>query len=157
GLWSADLSGVAWQRGEHTLRTVVATKEAVPHQHSQELVLRYQPPAPRIKFVPGDDQMIVDKPAFTLKAEVFRGDIDEPVLVRFRHNGQEAAWRPAVEFPLQDNQLFTLKPGENALQIVAMNRDALAGYEDLETTEQTLLVTYNPPKEEPRPTIALEA
>src|SRR5439155_19220924 len=81
----------------------------------------------------------------------------EAVRVRFRHNGQDVGGQPLEAGQEQTvRQPVTLKPGENTLQIVAVNRDALAGHEGLETTERTLLVTYNPPKEEPHPVLALE-
>jgi WD40 repeat protein len=156
GLWSADLSGVAWQRGNHTLRAVLVTDEATPHQHTQEIVLRYQPPPPEVQLVRADDRMVVNEADFTLSVQVVGGEVNEPVDVQFRQNGRELGWRPAHRFPLTESQSFRLTPGENTLQIVAVNRNALAGSAAAETTERTLLVTYNPPKEEPRPILTLE-
>src|SRR5205823_3696105 len=67
--WAADLSKLAWPRGNHRVRVVLRTLEDEPQTFTQDLNVRYAPPAPTVTTALPTRQ-VVDRPEYTLAAEV---------------------------------------------------------------------------------------
>lgn len=159
GVWSADLSRLPWQRGNlFAVRVTIRTREARPRELTSDLHLRYQPPPPEIVIGEGARRARVTDADFVLQADVHPGLGDEPVDVRVVHRLPGGA-RPAEyrEGPKVRRSL-KLAPGHNELEIVARNRNALAGHEDFETRRLRLGVDYLPKEDRqaPPPRIVLE-
>ncbi|MFN4258134.1 MAG: WD40 repeat domain-containing protein [Gemmataceae bacterium] len=159
---TADLSQLDWQRGPHLLRVEVKTQETRPQVVVQELPVQYQPPPPVIAFDPawlqkyaGDKPLqrleVRDEARFPIIAMARPGRPGESLHVTLRHGDA-----PAQEVGANIREEITLRPGDNLITIQARHRDALAGYEDLETTTQSFLVTFQPPRMVLPPRITLE-
>lgn len=137
------------------LQVRLQTREADPRQAAESMLVRYQPPAPRITFA--DEALerdfraspVVRREAaaaeFALKAKVTPAE-GTPMTVSLEH-GPRKHPSPGTEV----DQKIQLEPGENVVRLWAVNRDALKGFEEQETTERTLVVLFKP--EGPRLTL----
>jgi WD40 repeat protein len=135
-----DLSRALRQPGLHKVRVVLQTREDVPRQVVQDLLVRYQPPAPTIGKLPEFQE--VKQAPFRLRAKV-EPEKNVKVTVIQRQGGKgvvEKEVGPDIDEELQ------LLPGDNDILIVAENRDALRGYEDEERTRAHLTVRFTPPE-----------
>ncbi|HLJ95302.1 MAG TPA: hypothetical protein VKU02_19140 [Gemmataceae bacterium] len=143
------------RRGMHKLRVVARTPEAGRQEYVEELSLRYQPPPPQLEGK-GSKALIVRDPEFVMQAVARPGLPDEAVTVQFsqRHENQVVAQQnetPALApgQPLEIKRKFQLQPGNNLIEIVARNRDALPEYQETETArlafEVTLIKKARPP------------
>ena len=167
--WSANLSALPWKRGGlYSIRVLVRTREAVPQEFPNDLLLRYQPPPPVIAWggapvapagVPletATPRVTVDQPDYTFQAQVQPGSEGEAVKVRLTHTLHQQ--KPATyDEGAAIHQKLQLRPGENRIEVVAENQNALAGDEDFETSRFSLLVVYVPRevKKAPPPRIDL--
>ncbi|MFN4257919.1 MAG: hypothetical protein ACK4RK_01375 [Gemmataceae bacterium] len=153
-----DLEQAGGQQATHTLRlprrgvyqfeAQLRTREADPQLAATGVMLRYQPPAPRIAFADqwlkdqnlGDDlHATTEKAAFDLQAQVISGQPGQPVTVEVTNQ------RTKQTFTLKPGairQAVPLEPGENIVTITAQNNDPLPGFEDAEKTRRTLVVFY---------------
>jgi WD40 repeat protein len=165
--YTADLSKpkLPWNRGDrYRIRVVLRTQEAQPQVYTRDLILRYQAPAPKIMGLkPARQGKPVEQAAFRIQAEVRPAPgleaADLVIEVRQTNQGKDVlpvGQRQAT--PKIDRELKLL-PGENVIEVVARNKGALAGYEDLETARAALVVTYHPKQEKkpPPPQITLQS
>jgi WD40 repeat protein len=157
---SADLSELAWTRGDHRLRAVLRTLEDEPQTHVQEVTVRYQPKPPTI-LAQAPARQVVEKAEFSLQALVKPGLPGEEVLVRLvhRHKAKEIHAQQLETKPRQElavHEALRLEPGDNLIEVVAVNKDALRGSEEFETGRLAIQVRYTPPKVVPPPSIVLE-
>jgi hypothetical protein len=124
GEWSADLSGLAWKRGDYPVRVSLQTTGEM-QEFPRELVLRYQPPRPEVRFV-GVPPRVVDKAEYKLKTEVVPGT-GQSVEIRLSHrnDGKELPvdkpW--SVKEKTTVEKTFTLKPGLNQIKVLARNAE----------------------------------
>ena len=156
---SADLAKLPWKPGDrYQIRLVLRTLEADPREVSRELILRYQPPPPAVALKPPARHLFVNKPAFNVQAEIKPGVATLPVTVKLLHqqDGKDLLEPAQQAQGLKIDREVPLKPGENWIEIVARNKDALGGFEELETTRTGLMVTYTPPNRKTPPEITLE-
>jgi len=142
---TADLSLVKWDRGIHRVRVLLRTNEAQPRDYTKELTFRFQPPAPTVQSPQGARQNVADA-VFIAEAEIKPGVAGQEVQVTVgqRHGGKDVL-APAAE-GLKVKRKLTLLPGDNEINIVAVNKGALAGNEEAETARLSMVVTYTPPK-----------
>jgi hypothetical protein len=161
--WQVDLSGAKWRSGEYALRLALRSASDVPEPLTTETVLlRYQPPAPRIEL------LVADKPATgtaePLKSEEDRLELsiavgaaaeqDVDLIFSQSLNGlpPPAGAVPAVRVqkgPGTVRQVFKLREGVNRLTVRAVNRGALAGREEMESASAEVRVNYRAPRELP--------
>ena len=76
GIWSVDLSRVAWQRGEHRVVVSLRTREAIPQEFSEWRAIRFQPPPPILEADPPQPDgkvVVVDRAEFTYRARLTPG------------------------------------------------------------------------------------
>jgi WD40 repeat protein len=144
-------------RGLQRVRFAAEVPEIGASGDWRELLLRYQPPAPRLEPDAKNRQFVVDKPAFTLKAQVHPGLAGEPVMVRIVHrNKDKTLFEEKKEHtidpakPLAVEKALQLQPGWNRVEITAVNNRALAGFESVEAAtplvwEITLFQKAKPP------------
>src|SRR5262249_51795486 len=140
--WEADLSALPWKQGEFRVE-VRFRSDARNKQAAQALTLRYQPPAPQLSGTIGDkdvkagaEPFVVNvtepKVAVAVKVEPEAG---QTVELRFVQPGAQDPPKPRT-VAKQDtfSQDFALLEGVNHLEIVAVNKDALKGFEANETS-----------------------
>src|SRR5262249_58481620 len=127
------------------VRVVVRVKDN-PEVFAAEARVRYQPPAPLVKVTapePGK-RAEVRQAEYTFRSAVRPGKPGEKILVTLRHTyqGREVL---RTEPQLADGEVsrkVTLQPGDNTLEIIALNRDALADHQGEETTRQSVVINY---------------
>ncbi|HMC63971.1 MAG TPA: hypothetical protein VKI65_03455 [Gemmataceae bacterium] len=148
---TADLTGhfqgLGWKRGVYQVKAVLRTKEATPKEYTKELTLRYQPPPPQLISEVARPQA-VDKPEFRLRADV-RPAKGEKASVRLTHRGK-LVFDKNLDDKLAINEKLTLQEGDNLIELVAANQEALEGFKELEENRLTFVVTYQEKKPELR-------
>jgi WD40 repeat protein len=149
------------QRGVHKVSVIARTPESGGQNFVEELTLRYQPLPPRVQWK-GPKSLIVRDPAFELNAVIHPALTGEDVQVIFaqRHNNEfivqeKNAYSIDARQPLAFTKKLTLRPGNNLIEIVAQNRNALHGHEEVETARLALEVTRV--QKSPPPLIALDS
>lgn len=154
GTWSADLAQVKWERGIHKLSVAVRLREDQPRPYTQELTLQYQPPPPvmEIKTPLG---RVVKAPEFPIQVLARPGLEGQKVKVRLLHqHGKDLVRREwEIDREREINEKLQLRPGHNQIEVTAINADALAGAESLETSFQSLTVDL---ANKPLPSIVLQ-
>lgn len=150
--WSADLSAFVWKRGEHAVRVVLKTREETPQEFVHDLKLRFHGlPA---KIAVAAPPAVVDAEQLTFKGQVTSDPQAGPVKIRLELAGKVIQeWEPGEAIAIDTN--VKLAEGPNRLALISVNRDAVDGAGDLETTRQDWLVTFSP-KPVPPPKIALK-
>lgn len=152
--WQADLSQLQWQRGPHRLTAVITTAEEPPQAFSEELLVQFQPPAPRIELGMAP-RLTVQKPEFDLAADVTPAAANMArIQLRHVHEGKEVeapSWN--AEEPMKVKRKLTLKPGENIIDLKAVNAEALQGHQQQETESRRIVVYY---EQEPAPAADIE-
>jgi WD40 repeat protein len=155
------------KRGTYSVRVVLRTDEAAPQEYAQELTLRYQPPPPAVLTnlgglgpllgLGGAGRLIVDKPEFNLQALLLPA-ADATIQMVHRHQNKDLlAETRVLNKPFKLAQAVRLQPGDNVVEIVAANKEALGGYEEFEASRVSLMVRYLPPEVRvPPPQLALE-
>lgn len=143
-------------RGIHKLTVRARDPEAEAGGYPAETrLVRFQPPAPRLKY-DGEASQTVKQAKFTLKLDLRAGAAGEPVTVRrsqtVRGKVEDQKEEEVAADPEEPTALkydFLLRPGRNVLEVVAVNRKALAGFEEEETfrlpVEVTLIEKARPP------------
>ena len=158
--WSADLTPLSLRPGLHRVRAVLRTKEATPQEFSAVQTLRFQPGPPAVELKSPAGRVVVKEPDFRFRAEV-RAAGEVPVKVRLtQHRGKDAPIRKEWEIrkpsePLSIDEPLALEPGTNTVELVAVNSEALEGYEELETSRIDPVVVQFARQPIPVPRVAL--
>ncbi len=159
--WQADLSRVQWRRGQYRLRFALHARADGPEVASEAVVLRFQPPAPRLALLSGG------KPARATERDPMKSAEErlELSIAVQAPAGQEvelqfSGYRNGTKLPpevvpaarLQTGsgtvqQAFELQEGLNRLVFRAVNREALAGHEAEESDAAEVWVSYKAPHE----------
>jgi WD40 repeat protein len=156
--WSADLGKMPWKRGTNRVRAILRSDGDGPQRFTEELLLSFQPPPPLLKYA-GAKRQIVQEPRFDFKAEVVPS-ADSPevtVTLSHKHEGKELLSGDQRTGGLEIDKQLILKPGLNLIGVVARNKDALKGAEELETARQTIEVIYTKKDAPPRISLAVES
>ncbi len=156
--WRVDLSGVDWRRGEYRLWLGLHTRADAPDPITQLVsTFRFQPPAP-ILSVQRDDKPLLttedkplevmeDKLILQIAVEASAGQQAEVTSIRSRNGVAQPGGPPPRSGTFV--QEYKLQEGLNHLALQAVNKDALAGHEDLESTATEVWVKYKAPVELP--------
>jgi len=125
-------------RGVHRIQVRLRTREKNPQEVVQDIVVRYQPPAPRIRLegLP-DARVVVREGAFRLRASVAQDVTGQAVAVTLQKNKEAAK-----SVGRQVDEQLRLEPGENVLELRAVNEGALNTYEAFETERRTIVVVF---------------
>ncbi len=159
---SADLSGLAWDRGPHKIVVQMETNGG-RRAREQTVAFHYLPAAPRVDFpdawlaknFPGlsgpDPELTTKKKDFVLEAHVSPAAGVE-VRIATRQDDED----PMEEAGPDVSREFRLKEGPNFLEIRATNKEAWRQDKDPEGRETTVRrVRVNYYVEHPAPTVAL--
>jgi WD40 repeat protein len=141
--WSAPLPPKEWKRGVRKINVLVKTSEPQPRQFPEERQALYLPPPPEVTTALPTSQVVMNQ-AFALTARVRPALAGQEVEVRVRLNGAAVATMNAVLPALALQKTLTLKGDDNLIEVVAVNKGALAGHEAAETTRLPLEVVYKP-------------
>jgi WD40 repeat protein len=162
--WRVDLSGAKWRSGEYTLRLALrSTSDAAEPLATETVLLRYQPPAPKIELLSGDKPLtgtereplksVEDRLELSVAVGAAAEQEVELIFARALNGlATPAAAVPAVRVqkgPGTVRQVFKLQEGLNRLTVRAVNRGALAGQEDKESATAEARVSYRAPHELP--------
>ncbi|MGE3804383.1 MAG: hypothetical protein AB7K24_06900, partial [Gemmataceae bacterium] len=141
------------QRGAVRLRAVVRTYEVPAREYTQELMVRFIPPAPVLK--PGTPRFdVVRDPAYTVKAVAAQVQPGQEVTIHLDHRAGgnkvgERDWSIAKgqgdkpeALPIEAK--IKLQPGHNFIEVVAVNKGA--DDKDLETTRLTWVIEHVAPE-----------
>ncbi len=157
---SLKLPGV---RGRHQVRVTVTTQGFEPVTKTEVLTLRYLPPRPLVRLVAPaegepDKPVIVttEEPRFTIEASIAPGLKGEAVAAVVRHRDKKEDL-PAQADERTLRRTFELSPGENLVEIVAINAGADKDHAEHESGSRRVLVGYRPKEKAPPPRIVLEA
>jgi WD40 repeat protein len=128
---------LALDRGEHRIVVTAHAPDLGPEGAAEPLLVRYQPPPPRLRQA-ADSPATVRDAVFRLDAHLLPGPGGGDVDVTFFQNrkpvGPTRTYHAVPADGLALSQTFELEAGKNhLLEVVAVNRDALAGYEQEET------------------------
>jgi WD40 repeat protein len=136
--WSADLP--RWDSGKHTVRVVVRTPGGRrPDYTVGPLPVCYQPPPPRLTTdLPL--RQVTKAPEFLLRATAAPEVPGQDIAVSVKLNGKAVPVPSGPEIRKQ----VSLQRGDNFVEIVAVNKNALAGHERAETARLALEVVYDP-------------
>jgi WD40 repeat protein len=131
GDWSADLSKLAWKRGNYKLRAILRTT-AEGQEFPRELTVRYQPTRPTIKAV-GTLPRVVDKAEYRVRAEVTPGT-GQGVNVSYQHSLDDKDLPVDPPQTLRKattlDKTFMLQPGRNRISIQVRSEDGGADEAD---------------------------
>jgi len=126
------------RRGIHRVTVAARTKESTPQTATKDVVLRYQPPPPRIvPDGPADRRVTVRTDKYRWKATVERGRPDQPMSVWWRKGSgqpQKGGARVDMAVPLDE--------GENLLEMWAVNDEAPDDAKEFETARHAVVVVY---------------
>jgi WD40 repeat protein len=166
--WAVDLTRLTAKPGQHTVRVRVKTKGGDAREWEESLSVRYQPPAPTVGFDPqllkdlnntagpGElPRLTTDKETITVRAKMEPGAKGQKVRVTVRLGDND----PIPIENLEEREKLKLKPGDQWIELRAVNVGALPGFEEDETARALLSVLYLPKgMEEPKaaPKITLE-
>ena len=149
------------KRGLYQLRAVIKTFENPPREYARELQVRILPPAPKLDSKQPRFQ-VAKAPGFSLQA-IVEQNRNEAVQVQVihRHKGKKVQDRTlsleAGQKTLKIDEKLKLMPGENFIEVLAVNKRALPDPDGLETVRMSWAVGYIPPAVKvPPPQIVLE-
>ena len=126
--------------GVYHVQVCLRTREVEPQVITRDLVVRYQPPPPKIRLeAPVAPRLTVREARSRLKAGFEPGTPGQRVVFTLRKGRGEP--RP---IPGGVDESVTLVPGENVLELRAVNEGALAGYEEYETDQRTIVFEFQP-------------
>jgi hypothetical protein len=137
------------RRGDHQLVVTAWTPEVPPRPTRARLSLRYRPPRPRVQYDVEAGPRFVREPAFDLRALVYPGMAGEDVRVALHHwhdrkdllaDSQTHTIDP--EKPLTVARRLELRPGDNLIEVVAVNRNAPRDRQAEETDRRVVEVFY---------------
>jgi WD40 repeat protein len=152
GKWSADLSHLAWKRGEQAVTVHLRTVAPHTREYAGELMVRYQPPAPRLEEL-RQHAAATDRDPYPVALRVTPAP-GQAARITIRQKGKPEALSEErnVREPRTVQKEVGLVAGENLIQVVAENEDAPPGADgDGERARLDLPVIYKVP----RPQIAL--
>ena len=151
GMWHADLSGVKLSPGIYRLVAAVQPTDPEIPVAPVSQVVRYQHPEPTITFEPFPLEP-VNESKFHFKARI---DSTEPVTTTLRLNQKAVDGLMLGPDNRIDHELM-LEKGSNEIELIAVNSNALPGFEARETarTAPGLRVVYKIPG---APTVTLTA
>ncbi len=143
-------------RGVHRVRFHIRTNESQPRSFVQELLVRYQPPAPLLTPLAKQAQAPVREANYELAFDVAPGLASEEVGVQVRLNHKNV-FDEAKTFKDKQavKQALTLAPGYNQIEVMAFNRAAPAELRDVETRRFALEIMFTEKAQPPR--IALQS
>jgi WD40 repeat protein len=147
GRWSADISKVAWKRGDYRIRVLLALAAPDAASYLRELPLRYRPARPRVQALK-EHPLLADKAAYPLKVQIKPGTGE--CVIRLLKNKKKVGEPFEIEETFVLDREVKLDPGKNLIQIIVRNKNAPEG-DDFEQDQLTLEVTYKTPE----PLIAL--
>jgi WD40 repeat protein len=153
GEWAADLADVVKTPGVYRVRVALRTRDVSAVTWEEELLVRYQPPAPKIdrsadwlkSLKPPEEtnsviRIITRDETLALQGKIeTTGAKEEKVKIELRQGDETEQ--------IKDGRLdrkIKLQKGDQWIEVRAINTDALAGYEEFETDRITLNVTYQP-------------
>lgn len=150
-VWDADLSGFNWTRGIHPLRVCLTTNESSPRIFEKAAAIRFQPSGPRIELAPEPSPQVYDpalKVNAKLSADAFGGGETVDVTLIHRNTGKVVSERafPFAAAGLIEETL-NLQPGENQIEIVAQNTNALPDFKDSERVSVVRVVSLLKPQD----------
>lgn len=126
------------RRGIHRVTLAARTRETNPQTATKDVVLRYQPPPPRIVADgPADRRVTVTSDKFQWKATIERGRADQPVSVWWR-KGNGTPQKGGVRV----DQTVPLDEGENVLEMWAVNDGVNDDAKEFETARHSVVVVY---------------
>ncbi len=158
-------------RGRHQVRVAITTRGFEPVVKTEVLTLRYLPPRPTVRLVAPPDPsegsedaeaadkpvvLATEEPKLELEARIAPGAKGQAVRGVVRLRGKEDAL-PASAEERTLKRSFDLSPGENLIEIVAVNDGADKERAEEESASRRVLVTYKAKAKVPPPRIALEA
>ena len=152
--WTADLSKSEWKRGLHRLTVRLQTPD---REVTKIETVQFRPAAPSIEWNPPWKDEIRDA-EITVKAVVFPTAEPFHVQLRLHRAGQKEevvvqTWETRRE-KLEIAKTVVIEPGENRLELVAVNATAPETDRDLETARIGTFVRRAAPLQAPR--IALD-
>lgn len=139
-------------RGEHRIVVTARTREAAPQPTTKSLNLRYQPPPPAVVFQDAGRQIFVRQADYTLDAKIKPRVGGENVRVTIHHRHNEGQEKPqsrtlmAQDIPadgLALNHRLKLRPGNNEVEVIAVNAGAPDGGRKPETEPMKFWVFYH--------------
>ncbi len=146
GIWTADASDPPWGRGIHRVRATLRTREATPQEFHDERLVRLQPPPPEIDEGRLQDRPpVVEEPVYRFRALIrpLGGPADIRLIRRIGETERlEKRWE-RVSGPTSIDEQVTLGEGSNVLELIAVNADALRGFEEEETARRSWTITYS--------------
>jgi WD40 repeat protein len=151
-------------RGLHRVVVTAHAPEMPGDVYREEILVRYQPPPPRLDFT-GERQPRVEDMVFKLNALVSPGAAGEAVTVQLSQPGPNNEWKEIKsqaypELPADKPAPFTadvpLQLGTNVLRVVAVNKNALAGFVEGETSKPLFVEVFRKKAKAAPPVIALE-
>jgi WD40 repeat protein len=147
--WSADLSRQPWRRGIHKVRAIVRTRGFDPREYTEELMVRYQPPAPIIEVGSAPANTRVSSAQLEYKATVRANAPNLGVSVELGLAAPEAGkaqtWNMRLapdQRQLAVKQALELAPGTNLITLRALNEGADGAAAEIETAEVRRTVVY---------------
>lgn len=150
---AADLSALLGRRGVHRVRVVARTQKQGSPEFARELTVRFQPPPPEVGLRGiKEKRLLVKDSEFKLEVVVRPSVADQAVTVKLSHKYQDQEQLDQTQEPgMEISQKLKLLRGDNLIEVSTSNKEALRGFEELETVRTTLLVTYSPKEEKIAP------
>jgi WD40 repeat protein len=149
----ADLAPLTWKRGPHEFGVRLRTKEDEPQEYRTFLPVYFIPKAPMLQLAA--PPRIVNNPKFDLDARAEPGLAGEALEVSLRRDNGK--FEPVEANKGRVRQVIELREGVNLLVLKAVHTGARkSAYEDLETTQLPLEITYVRPKAPEPPTVSLQ-
>jgi WD40 repeat protein len=155
GAFVGELPPDVWVRGRLEFQGELVTAEAAPQTFSTAITVRFQPPAPAIEAGLTPSGPVTMQPVARLAGRITPADRAGRArgTVRFSSSDGTSETRMiSSEGPFEEE--FQLKPGTNSFELTAINAEALAGHESLETAARSFQLVYQP-KPEPMPVIVV--
>lgn len=147
--WTADLSKAKWERGQHRITVRLQTPE---REITKVERVQYRPAVAAIDWSPNwfDD---VKEPKIAVTATVTPSSEPIQVQLRVQRPGQVEPvvirkWETREK--LQINESVGIEPGDNRVEIVAVNASAPAKDLDLESTSASNMIRRSTPPQAPR-------
>lgn len=162
--WTADLSGIPWDRETHELTVEVRARDTDTEPFLKRQKVRYIPKPPRLRtaaaFSAGRLEVKERRFRFEADVEAMRGEPararlvcrhgDARPVVDVPYGGPEFTRRPHVDATIE------LKPGDNTIELEVVNEGARADSRDEETSRFGPVTVHYSPRPVQRPIIEAE-
>ena len=163
--WTADLSGIRWDREAHELTVEVRVRDPDAQPFLMRQKVRYIPKPPRLRPAAAlaAGRLDVKERRFHFEADVepasgeqARARLvcrhgDGKPLLDVIYNGPDFARRPRVDATIE------LKPGDNMIELEVVNAGARVDLRDEETTRFGPVTVHYSPRPVERPFIRVES